>query len=605
VTSFINDNGQEIELSEEPLITKQVASFKNFKIKGDVSISFTIPNNSNNRDALGYYGLNQIDSPIFSVNSFNLVKNGNTLMRGNIVIESDSETELSIYFISGNANWFRAFDFSCKDIRNNGYQRRYTYSEIQATAGNTSGIIFPHADWMYGRDKFDRYNFNSRIIEPETGAVGVYSPVNISPCLYVSTLVSELAKIANIRIDGDLLDDVLYKSLIITPDGPDLFNSQGQISTADAGSPTSSAGLNNIIHIEDIAPDMKAIDIIRWICFSFGCVPVFNEFSQTLTLNILDNIKKEDAEDWSEYVKGYTIRYDQYQNNYIRNTQPDDLDTYNSRNDLGYGEVNIQSEKTDGSGIDLYTSPFNPVVDDIGTSPLLWATPYIPFYELEDGEEIDFATVTNEVGKARFDCTVDFNVGGVGAGTNLIVRVEDGIYKGYHNIENANSTSLRSSADFIATSSGTLYVQTVNKVQRGHSILVAVPNYPVSNFTSQSSINVFAVGDVSNVMYAYWAKPFFPYSGLNGKKLGLSYGEIDGIIDINIQERRLNKISKILGNPTVEATMLLPEAVFNSYKFDKFVRLNYKNLSGYFFVDKIQNYRDGQTLVRVDLLYAD
>ena len=56
--SFINDNGKEIKVNEEVLITRQVANFKNFNIKGDYSISFNVENNSDTREALGYYGLN-------------------------------------------------------------------------------------------------------------------------------------------------------------------------------------------------------------------------------------------------------------------------------------------------------------------------------------------------------------------------------------------------------------------------------------------------------------------------------------------------------------------------------------------------------------------
>jgi len=609
MTSFVNDNGQEIQIKDDVLITKQVASFKNFKIKGDVSISFSIPNNSNNREALNYYGLNQIDSPIFSTNSFNLVKNGNTLMRGNIIIESDNEKELSIYFISGNANWFKSFDFSTKDIRNSRYNTFYNYTSINASSGNTSGIVFPHIDWMYKRQKFDRYSFCSLVLEPQianAGGVALYAPVNISPCIYMSTVVEEIAKIAGIKIAGNLLDEYLYKYMIITPEGPDLYNEFGQVSTYQAY--TAVTQFNTTLRIQDVVPDLKAIDIIRFLCFSFGCVPVFDEFSKTLTLNILDKINKEDAEDWSDYIKGYTIRYDQYQNNYIRNKQPDDAEIaeYDTQNDLPYGDLNIESEKNDGSTIELYISPFNAVKDGIGDTDLQWATPFVPFYDLEDDESYTFATVTNNGGKAQFDATIDFSAVGIGSAFNIVIRVNDGVYKGYHNIISASSTQVTSNADFISTDSGEFYVQTVSKVQRGPSVLVAVPNFPVRNFTSATSFNVEGIGDISNVMYAYWAKPFFKeYINLRGKKLGLAYGEIEGVIDLTIEEHRLNKIKAILGNPTVEATMLLPEAVFNSYNFDKFVRINYKNLSGYFFVDKIQNYKDGQTLVRVDLLYAD
>jgi len=286
MTSFVNDDGQEIQYTNSDLlITKQVASFKNFKIKGDVSISFQVPNTSDNRKALGYYGLNQIGGPTFSQNTFNLVKNGNILMRGSLVIEEDDGKELSLYFISGNANWFRSFEFTCKQINNNGYQVRWTYQWVESTNANTKGIIFPMVDYMFGRQKFDKYRFYAPYIG--TNSEDNFNPENLFPnnlpCLYINTLVQEIAKVANIRINGTLLDDKLYQSLIITPESSKLYNSNGLISPFYSDSDIEGALINSMIRIEDIAPDIKAIEIIKYLIFKFGCVPTFDVFSQTLT----------------------------------------------------------------------------------------------------------------------------------------------------------------------------------------------------------------------------------------------------------------------------------------------------------------------------------
>jgi len=389
MTSFINDNNQEIQYDGEILLTKQVASFRNFKIKGDVSVSFGVPNTSDNRSALGYFGLNQVDSPIFSTNAFNLVKNGNTITRGYLVIEADDSNEISLFFISGNANWFRSFDFNCKEIRNIHYRSYWTYTQAMASKSNTRGIIFPHIDWMYGREKFDNNTFIARVIDETKGARDVYSYVNLFPCLYINTLVEEIAKTAGIRLSGNLFDDKFYKQLIVTPEGPELYNDYGRISNFSASLDSQSTGEAQIIDIHNIAPDMKAIDIIKWLCFKFGCIPVFDEYSQTLSLNIIDKIKKEDALDLSEHIQKYKIQYNQYQNNYLRIAEApeNDIQVYNTQNpDSLFGELNIESQKSDGSTQDLYEDPFAPVADNVGTTPLKWATPFIEFYTLEDGD---------------------------------------------------------------------------------------------------------------------------------------------------------------------------------------------------------------------------
>jgi len=95
MTSFLNDQGLEIQYSGGDFsITKQVATFKNFKIKGDVSVSIQIPNTSDNRKTLGYSSLNHFGT-IFAAGKFNLVKNGNILMRGDIVIEEVTPKEIT------------------------------------------------------------------------------------------------------------------------------------------------------------------------------------------------------------------------------------------------------------------------------------------------------------------------------------------------------------------------------------------------------------------------------------------------------------------------------------------------------------------------------
>ena len=76
-------------------------------------------------------------------------------------------------------------------------------------------------------------------------------------------------------------------------------------------------------------------------------------------------------------------------------------------------------------------------------------------------------------------------------------------------------------------------------------------------------------------------------------------------MDITTEQRAFNTIKKMLVNPTVKVTMLLPEKVFRDFNFDKFVYIKHKDIQGYFFVEKIQNYKDGSHLVRVDMLSVD
>jgi len=617
--TFINDDGDSINYTGEFLITKQVANFKDFKIKGDVSITFTVPNTSDNRKALGYYGMNQLDSPVFSSNSFNLVRDGNTLMRGNLVIESDTGKELNLYFISGNANWFRLLDFSCKDVRNNGYNVRWTRAWMDHTRANKTGIIFPFIDWMFGRQKFDNeywlFNAFDDVIDPLLIG-GLYTAVNQFPCLYVNTLINEISKQASIKIEGTLIEDSLYKSIVITPDSAELYNQYGRISTFNLrnNSLAASQGINDLIHIQDIAPDIKAIDMIKWLCVTFGCVPVFDVYSQTLTLNIIDKMDKANAEDWSEYIQSYVVRYNQYQNNYIRLAEApeDEITFYNIGRDVKYGELNITTSKSDGSSLELYESPFAPAKDDVGTTPIKYATPFVQLYDLEDLDPIEYTSVSiGTNGFAQFNCPFNFDFSSISEGDNIIIRVDDdnATYDGYHVVIDADATSILTGALFLSNSTGTFYIQRITPKKSNPRILVCMPDLPVTYFQSKTYLGLYQdeiTGSITRAAYAYYAKPHYTdYSYLNGNKTGMIYGPVDGVIDTIVEERAYQKIKRALNNPTIEAYLLLPEKVFQEYNFDNFVFIKHKDLQGYFLVNKIENYKNGTTPVRVDLLYVD
>ncbi len=76
-------------------------------------------------------------------------------------------------------------------------------------------------------------------------------------------------------------------------------------------------------------------------------------------------------------------------------------------------------------------------------------------------------------------------------------------------------------------------------------------------------------------------------------------------MDIDIDQRYYNRIKKMVKSPTVQLYLRLPEKVFLSFNFDKFVYIKHKVLTGYFYVQNIQDYKDGTVLVRADALYVD
>ena len=622
MTTFINDNGEQITTSEEILITRQVASFKNFTIKGDFSISFTVPNTSDNRKTLGYYGLNQIGSPVFTDNYFNLVRNGNIIMRGLIVIEQDNGDELSLYFISGNANWFKEFEFNCREIRSKNYSSRWrsgsTNNSVVDSVGKTEGIVYPVIDWVCQGQKADGYfNFTYSGSSGDAFLVWEYFP-----CLYVHTLLEEIANHSGIKIDGDIFNDKLFKTLIFTPDSPDIYDPEtGTLLKMDT-----SDSVENLVKVEAIAPNNKAIEIIKWICVTFGIVPVFDATSKTLTLDVLDK-RVLQGDDWSEYVQSFTIKYDQVQNNYIRVPEGDEnkFEDYNSINEVNFGEVNISTEKLDGQSNEWYESLFPACYDSVSPTIDL-AVPYIPMYNIEDDGEYPYTSVAS-VQYVGTDEYREFT--GIGFPFDsdtlspIYLRIDDDndYYDGYFHAwtylanypDNTTVTVYgRNKAVSPVTSTGKLYTQSISKGSPGTRVLVFIPSIPATDmrFTHPVDGALIRLGSpvtasspsLTNVPTAYFYKPWYSqYPALNKYKQGLSYGYITNYNDYSISESYYKYLRGMVSGPTIQTTMLLSEKTFGSFDFG-FIYLNTGRLNGYYFVDSIVNYKDAVTPVEVNLL---
>lgn len=229
MTYFINDNNESIYFDGEFLLTKQAVSFYNFKIKGDVSVNFTIPNNSENRKILGYYGFNQSNNPAFSQQSFSVTKNGNVLAKGYIVIQSDNGQELDCFFISGNT-WINSLNQNIKQFDYNEYTvYPDNFIDVNRVVISSTiypkeyGIIFPIVDWAYEGKKYQsggQVKIKKRVYLDEWDSKD-YFP-EMLPVVYLHTVVSEIAKKSNIKLSGNLFDDGVYNRIVITPETADL-----------------------------------------------------------------------------------------------------------------------------------------------------------------------------------------------------------------------------------------------------------------------------------------------------------------------------------------------------------------------------------------------
>lgn len=645
--TLINANGEELDYDGKDIgITKQAINVYELKIKGSFSKTFTIPNNAHNRRILDYYGSQQLSSGALRKQSFSVVKRGNVLLKGDVIIESSDKETISIYFVSGNSSWFNLFQFNCRDIRSARWNTQWNAATDPYTLRTRDqGIVFPLIDWCFKNEKANRF-FNIVYTEDSTGEKpgagfnlrpGAKFIPHYFPCIYLKTLVNEIFIHAGVKLTGDILSDALYNKIILTHDGPDMVNpetgqeiSRSTNASGDLDSPT--------ITIATMAPNMKAIELIKWLSVTFGTTCDFIDVENTLEINLTDKFKIEEAEDWSQYfVESESDWSDVKATNIIKTaTNEDDarVKDYNKNNNIKFGELGIESGKDDGSERTVYTSPFPVTLDGrslgIGgdasqNRAIRMQSPFVPFFTLEDDQLLEYTSVVNTV-----DVDSTGNTMGAFTGTGFpfsvnnnkwaIIRLEDSTQKytnGYYGLAGQGVTYPSATgfelwgAQYTGTSTGRAWTQRVRVNTPGVRALIHIPDMDVTKFmTNVVTANPFlryAIGTAQNsIGWAYSVKSSRTQSDLNAFPKSMTFGRIN-MPDFNeptLQESNMAVISNTIRNPLERSVMLLPISVFQKFRFNKFVYINTEKLNGYFIVNKIENYVDGSIPVKVELARA-
>lgn len=607
MTSFIDDDGSELDYDGKDFgTTKQALNVHQLQIKGDFSVNFKIPYSSKNKVVLNYFGENQSDGRLAGTR-MSLVQDGNVQSKGILYIVREIDKELEVMYISGNSNWVKLFDFSCRDIRTTRYSFTWNGTNTRSRLTNTEGIVFPMVDFLTERRRADPY-FLNQTNNANISGTGK-NLFDLYPCAYVHTLVKELANHAGIKITGNLLNDPLYKLLVITPDRADVELKQGYSLLDGRINSYGVSGVGASISLEDVVPSMKAIELLKWLIVSFGVVPSWNDSTETLTLTLSNSISTTDSQDWSNYYVSHILDYSKYaQHNYVNykdNANDEIISRYNELNATKYACADIESAKTDESTKTPYTAPFQSLHDDVSDTVLKWCTPYVPFVTLEDDEAFTYTSVSNNgSGKARFNGT-GFPFGSF---NNFFVRIDDSAkVANYHGIIQGNaistSTSTRfdSQADFLINSSGTLYTQSV-RFNNGPFIFVVDPNinYSIPFPGSQIAVGQTTVTDITRGYFARTVKP----NTTAYKTFGISYGEITlpGAIARPLTSGKMKEFARSIKEPIVKSKMLIPTNVYKSFNFDSWVYIKTEKLQGHFFVNNIQNYVSSDIPVTVELV---
>lgn len=365
--------------------------------------------------------------------------------------------------------------------------------------------------------------------------------------------------------------------------------------------------INDTLRASDILPDMKMIDLIKFVSQYFCAPPTFDIPTQTVYFNKLDNFDYTKALDWSQYLQkwenNYSIQTALY--NYIRFTQPDDgnLKALGSGKDLKYGDVLIQGQSSTKITNEIYQLPFSPAIDRISRNSLL--CPFISLYDIEfDGDPLQITSVTNSVGNPLIHLASSPQSDNILI-QQLILIYGTQYYDGYMPLSESapTTTPLLFDIPFAGTSTGYIQKLKVNFKSGQSRILFFTGSQGISSISTLSNIYVDNSGTaLSNIGYAYFSKPTNNYSISSFKQgLNLDY-YIGGYDDIPRRLDYYKNLTRILNAPYEKIWLYLPELVFAAFNMDKFVFIMNKDQQKYYYVDSIENYKDSKTLVQVNML---
>lgn len=222
--TFRDDNGNELNFDGDFAMTKQSVSIFSGKIKGDVSITFSVDNNSENRATLGYYGPQMLNQVAWTKQAFNRVRNGNVIDRGYIVIQSDEGDTLECYYVSGNSNWVQRLNGLITELTWPFTRGNFAYAlefyrvwTFTASSSTTSGIVFPFADYAFDLKKGYNLYMGGYSLVDKNGDRQLRSFCEIYPALFMHSLVEQIGEQNDIKFTGDVFDDAIFKSLVIPP----------------------------------------------------------------------------------------------------------------------------------------------------------------------------------------------------------------------------------------------------------------------------------------------------------------------------------------------------------------------------------------------------
>jgi hypothetical protein len=189
-----------LDFDGEVEMERQVKLFEDIKETwGDFSYTFELALTDKNLSLLGLPLPDNKSKIVYNKVTADLLSDsGEILFKGYLRIERVN-TVIETSFFSGNNNWLGSLTGNMTELRLDSYDQVLSEANIVARVSATSGIVFPLID---------------------TGALVTRSYHNLkvedfAGCFYLKDLMRETFSQSGLKMDGELLSDPLYNSLVV------------------------------------------------------------------------------------------------------------------------------------------------------------------------------------------------------------------------------------------------------------------------------------------------------------------------------------------------------------------------------------------------------
>lgn len=358
-------------------------------------------------------------------------------------------------------------------------------------------------------------------------------------------------------------------------------------------------------------PNWTRQDFVAQYLNLFNVVTDYDPVSKELTCNFFDRIKARPSIDISNYIQpDPPVDFEDFISNYGRQNlfsyddgDDEELRSYNVTKFIKYGSgiIEVENDFIEETA-DIIESDFKPPISYINGA-LDASIERINIIELEEDSETEVTSVTDSSGTARLHIAEDFYIVGD------LVRVSDSSNNNYN-------------GDFLVQTIGSGYIELnglaydsnatakVSKLNYKYTdnddvfLLINIPNYAVSNFSSLSQIYL-STSNYSSFAYGYFNLLNQGRAVNDSYKQSLSFGSVDN--PLNYQRTLLDtywsNFDNILNDPVKLIPIAhLPRNVFKSLSPLNPVFIKTEQSSNLYYLNKIVGYKNSYSPCQIELI---